>query len=116
MTAMGPHSRLSEVLAEPRARAILRRVLSDEAVERLPASMQDAALSIALLVSDVPHADMDNVVAELAQVPRPDPGHEQAISPDPGYEGLEVPRGSARLRLPDHAEVNDLVEIQLMGP
>ena len=116
MTALGPHSALREVLAEPRARAALGRVIPEATLASLPSSLEGSAVSIALLVAGVSRPEMDALAEQLRAIPRPDPGHEPAITPDPAYEGEDVPLGSAKLEVPDGAAVNVPVEIVLRGP
>jgi len=93
MTTLGPHSALREVLAEPGARAALVRVIPETTLASLPSWLEGSAVSIALLVAGVARPEMDALAEQLRAIPRPDPGHEPAITPDAAYEGEDVPRG-----------------------
>ncbi|GAB2874320.1 DUF5605 domain-containing protein [Streptomyces mayteni] len=118
-----PTSKISAVLENAAARAVLARYLPG--VVNSPMLDQIRGMPVGVVVEHDTAATADpalveRLFAELAAVedhgagdPRPE---EPPIAPDPAYEGAEVPRGSATARHPAGCAQWDAFEIEIDGP
>ncbi|QLD11436.1 DUF5605 domain-containing protein [Microbacterium oleivorans] len=109
-----------EALDDPAARAILERYMPGVAAS--PMATQFRGGRLGQLVAIVPAledpAERERFFAALAAVGdgAPRPPYAPAVQPDAGYEGDEVPRGSAALHAPASTHLWDPLEIRLQGP
>ena len=106
------------------ARAVLETYLPGIAASPMAGQFRDARLGQLVALSPTLREDADALAGfwdALADVPDDGDGahrdHAPAIDPDPDYEGEDVPRGSARLTVPDAAVPRwGVVELRLDGP
>lgn len=115
-------SRAAAVKKDPEAVAVIERyaprALDSPILEALGTIRLEAVVGGALFAAAKP-ADIDRMWKELAELPGAvddDPVQEEPPGPSPAYEGEQVPRGSARVHLPESATARSRVEIRFDGP
>ncbi|ABW09869.1 hypothetical protein Franean1_0403 [Parafrankia sp. EAN1pec] len=117
--SFGRHSRLSDVMESPQARALLERALprlaAAQALERFP------NLTIGVIVYNYPsltEAEAADLWAGLAAVDTPatSPAEIPVATPRDDYEGGEVAAGSAPATYPGAVSRWSTFELELAGP
>lgn len=113
-------STFGETLDSPAGRAVLERHLPGIAAS--PMAQQYRGVRLGQLVALLPELE-DPAAREALWTALADvgdgvarPPHPPAIAPDPAYEGDEVPRASAGVRLPGPTPQWDPLEVRLSGP
>lgn len=117
-------STFGHALDDSGARAVLETFLPGIAASPMAGQFRDARLGQLVAISPALREDVEAQVRfweALAEVPDDGSGatrhHAPAIDPDPGYEGDDVARGSARLTLPSAPVPRwGAVELRLDGP
>jgi hypothetical protein len=117
-------STFGHALDDAGARVVLETFLPGIAASPMAGQFRDARLGQLVAISPALREDAEAQVrfwSALADVPDDGSGatrdHAPAIDPDPGYEGEDVARGSARLTLPSAPVPRwGAVELRLDGP
>lgn len=116
MTTLGLHSRLREVMDEPRARAALAEAIPlSQAVLDRSEEVMDHVVSVWLAREGASPAATERLRTQLAEITRPGPARAPAIEPRADYDDMSG-APPVQFDVPVEGSVFSLVEVQIEGP